>query len=168
MIEDKVLFKNKFLNWNDVTKSVDSICADIILSNIQIDSILGLSRGGLIPAVMIANQLGVSRVYSYGLRSYSNKTGGDVMTYQHCGAGDISGEHVLIVDDISDRGESLGYVKNQLTMKLFDQSDINFHTCTVCKKPHTNFEPTWNGLVVDNDEWVIFPWESDEIKPSDK
>lgn len=158
--------KVKALSWSDITKSVDTICDNILKSDITFDSILGLSRGGLVPAVMIANQLGVSEVYSYGLRSYSNRTGGEIRTYQYCGPDDVCGKHLLIVDDISDRGESLGYVKNKLLAKTLTQPEKNIHTCTICKKDHTDFEPTWIGMSVENDEWVIFPWEADDIKPS--
>ena len=170
MIESKVLFKNRTLDWSDITKNVDKICAEILKSEVNIDCVVGLSRGGLIPAVMIANQLGVNKVYSYGLRSYSNKTGGDIQTYQFLDSGDVGHvEHVLVVDDISDRGETLGYVKKQLCKPTpTTYKHLMIHTCTLCFKPHTDFIPTWYGESVDNDDWVIFPWEADERKPGSK
>lgn len=163
-----VKYKTKVISWEQITQHVDKICNDIIRSDVQIDTILGLSRGGLVPAVMIANQLGINYVYSYGLRSYSDKTGGDIQTYQLAGSDEVKGEHILVVDDISDRGETLGYVKRRLCKPThMPWRYKNIHTCTICVKPHTDFSPTWHALDVENDEWIIFPWEADEQKPSD-
>jgi len=162
------LFKHRLLDWQDVVKSVDKICKDITRSEASIDTILGLSRGGLVPAVMIANQIGINKVYSYGLRSYDNKSGGDIQTYQLAGSDTVRGEHILVVDDISDRGETLGYVKKQLCKPThMPWSYKNIHTCTLCVKPRTDFLPTWHAVDVEDDEWVIFPWEADGVKPSD-
>lgn len=161
--------KHHVITWDDVVKHVDKICDDILRSDVEIDCILGLSRGGLVPAVMIANQLDIDHVYSYGLRSYSNKTGGDIQTYQLAGSDTVRGEHILVVDDISDRGETLGYVKRQLCKpSIRPWTYKNIHTCTLCVKPRTDFSPTWHAVDVDDDEWVIFPWESDGIKPKDR
>lgn len=163
------LYKHRMISWEDITKYVDKICSDILKSEATIDTILGLSRGGLVPAVMIANQLGIDHVYSYGLRSYSGKSGGDIKTYQLAGSDTVQGEHILVVDDISDRGETLGYVKRQLCKPSnMPWTYKNIHTCTLCVKPHTDFLPTWHAQDVENDEWIIFPWESDDRKPSDK
>lgn len=158
--------ETRVLGWCDIIDSVDKICNDIISSEIDIDGIVGLSRGGLVPAVMIANQLNIPKVYSYGLRSYDGKDGGTIKTYQWLGGGYVDSECILIVDDIADRGESLGYVKRQLCQPSslpYKHKDI--HTCTICTKPHSNFSPTWTGVHVENNEWVIFPWEADEVKP---
>jgi len=161
--------KHHVISWSDVVKHVDKICNDIIRSDVEIDAILGLSRGGLVPAVMIANQLDIDEVYSYGLRSYSNKTGGDIKTYQLAGSETVKGDHILVVDDISDRGETLGYVKRQLCKPThMPWTYKNIHTCTICVKPKTDFLPTWHAVDVEDDEWVIFPWESDACKPKDR
>ena len=46
--------KNKiYLSWDDVSQLVDTLCEKIITEQPNIDSVFGLARGGLIPAVMV-------------------------------------------------------------------------------------------------------------------
>lgn len=163
-------FKTRIVDWDQISKSIDKICKDMIMSDVKIDSVIGLSRGGLIPAVMLANQLGVRQVYSYGLKSYSKKTRGDIETYQHVHADSITGDNIIVVDDISDKGETMGYVKRQLCSsdRLTPWKHKNIHTCTLCIKEHTDFLPTWYDFTLESDEWVIFPWETDENKVNKK
>ena len=61
---------------------VDDLCTQISTSYIKFDSIYGLQRGGLIPAVMISHKLGIPMVET------------------------IKSSNTLIVDDICDSGET--------------------------------------------------------------
>lgn len=156
---------HKGLSWSDVQELVDKVCAEIILSDIDISCIVGLSRGGLIPAVMIANQLGIREVYSYGLKSYNNeKSPESIKTYQYFHPEYLHGQDILVIDDISDRGESLGYIKTKFESNSRDK--LNIHTCTLTIKEHTDFIPTWFGSSIPNNCWVVFPWEADGLKPN--
>lgn len=48
-----------YLSWDDVNQLVDKLCAQITKSEIPVKSVLGLKRGGLIPAVMVSHKLGL-------------------------------------------------------------------------------------------------------------
>lgn len=70
------------LSWDDVSTAVDKVC-EIILPEIgNVDSIHGISRGGLIPAVMISHKLSIPYV-------------------------DVIGRNTMIMDDICDSGVTL-------------------------------------------------------------
>ena len=71
-----------FVYWDDISVLVDELCSTIISSGVQIKSITGIERGGLIPAVMISHKLNIP---------YVNKINKDT----------------LVVDDICDSGETL-------------------------------------------------------------
>ena len=71
-----------FVYWDDISILVDELCSTIISSGVQIKSITGIERGGLIPAVMISHKLNIP---------YVNKINKDT----------------LVVDDICDSGETL-------------------------------------------------------------
>ena len=47
-----------YLSWDDVQRLVDKLCEKIITELPNIDSIYGIKRGGLIPAVMVSHKLG--------------------------------------------------------------------------------------------------------------
>ncbi len=71
-----------FVYWDDISVLVDELCSTIISSGVQIKSITGIERGGLIPAVMISHKLNIP---------YVNKINKDT----------------LVIDDICDTGETL-------------------------------------------------------------
>lgn len=71
-----------YLGWDDVNDLVNTLCEKIITEQPNIDSIFGLKRGGLIPAVIISHKL--------------NLPWSDVML-----------PNTLVVDDICDTGVTL-------------------------------------------------------------
>lgn len=71
-----------FVYWDDISVLVDELCNTITSSGVQIKSITGIERGGLIPAVMISHKLNIP---------YVNKINKDT----------------LVIDDICDSGETL-------------------------------------------------------------
>jgi hypoxanthine phosphoribosyltransferase len=77
-----------YLTWKDIEDAVESIAYRIKTSNIKIDSISGLPRGGLIPAVMLSHKLNIP------LHSLSTPPG-----------------NILVVDDICDSGKTLSQFK---------------------------------------------------------
>lgn len=82
-----------YLSWDDITTLVDTLCEQISQSDIKIASVIGLKRGGLIPAVMISHKLNIPYVH------FANST-------------------TLVVDDICDTGETLSNLALPLTAVL--------------------------------------------------
>ena len=71
-----------FLDWEEIEKCVEILCTKIFMDYPNIDSVMGLPRGGLIPAVLISHQLGLPLVLH-------------------------PGKNTLVVDDINDTGHTL-------------------------------------------------------------
>jgi len=58
------------LEWIHVTMCVEAMVRLMQADGFQPNMIVGVARGGLIPAVMIANAMDVRRVRSFQLMSY--------------------------------------------------------------------------------------------------
>ena len=82
-----------YLSWDDISQLVDTLCEKIITEQPNIDSVFGLKRGGLIPAVMISHKLGLPW--------------SDVML-----------PNTLVIDDICDTGDTLNMLQTPLTAVL--------------------------------------------------
>ena len=148
-------------------KYIEKACRDIAdqIKHSPPATIIGLSRGGLIPAVTLANMMGVREVYSIGIASYDSgydsteNQQGSLRTYQkipvNC-PGMTNGETVLIVDDISDKGNTLQCVVNNVR----DIFNKQVQTATIFTKHGTTFIPDYHHKQVTSDEWVVFPWEN--------
>jgi uncharacterized protein len=48
-----------YVSWNEIDELVNSLTQQISQSEIEIENIFGLQRGGLIPAVMVSHKLGI-------------------------------------------------------------------------------------------------------------
>jgi len=118
-----------FLTWDEVEELVDRIATRITNEFSNITHIYGIPRGGLIPAVMLSHKLGIPLT----------DNGYETLT-------------TLIVDDISDSGE---------TLKEWE----GLNTAVLLHKPHTSCSvPTINGNIHRGNEWIIYPWEQDDSK----
>ena len=109
--------KKQYLTWEEVDSLTDNIASQIRLEFKNVDSIYGIPRGGLIPAVILSHKLGLP---------YSDK-----LTLTS-----------LIVDDISDTGE---------TLKEFE----GYTTAVLLHKPHTSESvPTTYGESYEKNEKI--------------
>jgi uncharacterized protein len=90
-----------FVYWDDINILVDELCSTIISSGVQIKSVTGIERGGLIPAVMISHKLNIP---------YVNKINKDT----------------LVVDDICDSGETLKNIVAGYTATLHYKKTASF------------------------------------------
>ena len=138
-------------------KSIMSHCIKIVKElkdrypNILDYEIVGLSRGGLIPSVIISNMLNIRKVYSIGLRTYADQEkASNAEIYQ---VPDISSmQKILLIDDISDSGDSFISIKEMLVNK-------EVVTVSLFLKKRTKFIPDIYSKKAKDASWIVFPWE---------
>lgn len=65
------------------------------------------------------------------------------------------GDHVLIVDDISDKGATFNHVTHTYMSKLA----CEYTTLSLFIKPETAHIPDIYHESISQDRWVVFPWE---------
>lgn len=111
------------------------------------ESIVAITRGGLVPAAIVARELEVRIIDTVCIASYDEQTQGDMQVLKAV-AGD--GERVLIVDDLVDTGRTAAVVR-----KMLPQA----HFATVYAKPAGR--PLVDTFVteVSQDTWIYFPWD---------
>ena len=156
-----------WITWHDVLELCDKLVDSINESNFKPKHIVGLSRGGLIPATIIANQLRVREVYVHGYHSYDDQTNmrdpdnphgvmyQDVVPdlMRNC-----QGREVLIVDDLCDEGITMLGLLRRLEKKFADGA-VKVKCAALYCKQHSKFQPIYTGERVGND-WLVFPWET--------
>lgn len=151
----------RFYGWRHVDRACNNLACkyDHFLPR----RIIALARGGLVPATIIANKLGVRHIHSLGLASYEMSSDGierpgEFNLYQalptnapRMNPDDV----VLIVDDISDKGTTFKYAKEYI--KQIVGGTVVTMSLTI--KPETQFKPDYYDEVVDQEQWLVFPWE---------
>ena len=109
----------------------------ILSSNTDIEYVTGVPRGGLVPAVMLSHYMNKKfKSYNEVIEMTNNVR-----------------QKVLVVDDISDSGET-----------LYKAETFGFQTATLTVRHSTIFIPDFYGERIEDDRWLVFPWEREDSK----
>jgi len=111
--------------------------------------IIAVTRGGLVPAAIVARELEVRMIETACIASYDGNRQGSLNILKSAPeAGD--GEGWLIVDDLVDTGETAKTLRNMLPKA---------HFATAYAKPAGR--PLVDTFVteVSQDTWIFFPWD---------
>lgn len=112
--------------------------------------IVAVSRGGLIPAAIVARELECRLVESISVVAYQDENRGEpVVLKPPTAAGD--GEGFLIVDDLVDSGVTARVVRALLPRAHF--------ACLYAKPAGRPLADSWVAEVP-QDTWVLFPWDT--------
>ena len=145
------------LSWADIEDACRKISVEIASRGIGDYMLIGISRGGLVPLRMLSDFISAQELSTLQVRFYEDigKTRGEpevVLPVQ----GDVSGRNVILVDDISDTGESIIAAREHLKKK----GAMDIVVATVSMKTHTKLVP--DIYAFETTAWVIFPWEVQE------
>jgi len=139
-------------SWDELYILLTEI-AGSIRAEYEPEVIIGVARGGLIPARIAADLLDVPTIGIIGVAFYEDvgqRMRRPVVTQPL--SIPAEDKRVLIVDDIVDTGESLAFVVAELERRAKE-----LRTATVYRKPWTQFTPDYYAR--ETDAWVVFPWE---------
>ena len=132
-----------YRSWDDIYSAVQIIKTMLEGSGFKPDAIVGIRRGGVIPAALLAGMCNCRFIdVEAGVFDVAHFTG-----------------NVLIVDDISDTGATfLALIKSS----GFDSTRMR--TACVIQNKGSKFISTYFGSMIDKRKdncWIVFPWEDD-------
>ena len=113
--------------------------------------IVGVARGGLIPAAIIARELSVKLVDTVCVTSYTVRTQGEATVLKEVHSED-QGRDWLIVDDLVDTGKTAQVVRGLLP---------NAYFATVYSKPEGRPYVDTYVMEMTQDTWILFPWDAE-------
>jgi len=126
-----------FYSWEWLDKVIMELGETILSSSTEIEYVTGVPRGGLVPAVMLSHYMNKKfKPYNECLEMTNNAR-----------------QKVLVVDDISDSGET-----------LLKAETFGFQTATLTVRHSTIFYPDFYCDKIENDSWLVFPWEREDSK----
>ena len=161
--------KRKISN-DDIQRLVNKLCRDISLSKWRPDYIVGLTRGGVIPAVMISHYFNVP-MHSLNVSLRDSDMGPESNCWM---AEDAHGymdspKRILIVDDINDSGATFNWIKEdwELSCRGEDRWKHVWGESTRFAVLFENVSSEFGNVTyfaeeinkAEKDVWIDFPWE---------
>ena len=153
------------LSWDELNALVAHLADQIRIDGVP-DIVVGVLRGGMVPAVMLAHQLGVRAVRGVEItHTLTDQPNGakssDPTLVNPTSVGEINGADVLLVDDVAGSGETAAAATNLLSPRagrvrsaVLVVNTINWNVAN-SSAPYAALDylgTTCNG-------WVRFPWE---------
>jgi uncharacterized protein len=143
--------------WAEIDRWADSVADRVRDAGAVPDTIVGLTRGGWVPGRLLCDRLGVDRLVSLRAQHWgvtATRTGAAALTEGL--SGPVRGRAVLVVDDITDTGDSLALAVDHVRARR----PSRIESATLLHITGARHVPTYYGEEVARSEWawVVFPW----------
>lgn len=156
-----------YVEWHQFNLWIDHLAEKIKLSNWQPDYIVGITRGGLIPATILSHRLKCP----LETLKVSLRDGGEPEHNCWMSEDAFDGKKILIVDDLNDSGATINWI-------MHDWKDM-------CKPSHPSWDDKWGNTIrvavlfdsvesgskhkpdyhihtlTEPKPWIVFPWENE-------
>ena len=134
------MIKKHYYSWQDVEKMCVQIVTQMYADNWRPDYIVGITRGGNVPATILSNMLGIRcEALKVSLRDDGSDIGPesncwmaeDAFGYNYPEETGVTGarwdtklrKNILIVDDINDTGATFNWIKQDWMSSCFPHED---------------------------------------------
>lgn len=177
--------KKVYYTWRQVQGAVLEIARQMHEHNWRPDYIVGITRGGAIPAVLLSQYTGIPmRPLQVSLRDSQDCVSDLGMAEDAIGAVPIEdsakwggSKHVerlkkkiLVVDDINDSGATINWIKKDWPSGCYPDSDEwnqvwgdNVRFAVLTHNFASEFKDpdyyVWNVNKAEDDCWLVYPWE---------
>ncbi|WP_010916518.1 phosphoribosyltransferase [Thermoplasma volcanium] len=149
-------FKATLVTWEDIDRWCGKISRDVA-DTFKVDTIIGIARGGVVPARILSDRLWVKDMLSVKTEHWgltATKDGEAVLKTKI--DTDLRGRKVLVVDDITDTGESMSVAYNYIKSLHPDE----LKSATMLHINRSKYVPDYYAELITekNWAWFIFPW----------
>lgn len=153
-----------YLTWGAIGGATQTLAEQVTAGGMP-QVVVGIVRGGMIPAVWLAHRLGIRDVRTVEV----TRTTGDGINAAKtvvpavrnpASLGDLTGLDVLLIDDIAGSGATLARTADLLR----DRAPARVRTAVLTVNRANWTQEADPDRVIDyivslNDTWIVFPWE---------
>ena len=165
--------KKIYHTWQDVEGQTQEILRQIHASDWRPDYVIGLTRGGLVPANLISQYLDCRmETLKVSLRDGGECESNLWMAEDAFGHMRETPKNILIVDDINDTGATLNWIKNDWPAGCFPNDphwsyvwgrNVRVACLYDNESSGSELDVSYSAVNINKaaeDVWIVFPWES--------
>ncbi|WP_194755912.1 xanthine phosphoribosyltransferase [Aliidiomarina indica] len=138
-----------FVSWEELHRATRELARRQLPAE-QWRGIIAVSRGGLVPAAILARELNIRLVESVCVRSYAHQSQSakpEMLKDVSCSE---DGAGFIVIDDLVDTGNTLRFLRERLPKAKF---------ITVYAKPDGLPLVDEYEADIDQNTWIHFPWD---------
>jgi len=145
----------ELVTWGQVCRLCRELAQKIRAAGFKPDMIVAIGRGGYVPSRILADQLGLMELAGIRIEHYHGAHKGAVARVRQPLAMDLSGRRILLVDDVSDTGDTFDVALAHLR-GLGPAEQIR--TAAIHHKIVSRIEPDFFARKIVKWRWIIYPW----------
>jgi uncharacterized protein len=147
-----------YVSHEDFVSDVRAVAQKVAKDVWQPDYVIGIGRGGLVPAVYISHQLDLPMLsvdHSSKVPGFADELLGKVAEKSR------DGTKLLVIDDINDSGGTIEYIRRLLAAVGCDAGNLRFAVLISNSRSKVSVD-YWSRTIDRNGDkrWFVFPWEA--------
>ncbi len=164
-------FNRRNISWNEIDSWIELLRKSVTDSNYKPDVLVGVTRGGLIPVVLLSDKLDALRVLTITVRHWPvpGKMMEEAQVTQDFEE-DLSGKRILLVEDIADTGKSfhaaIDHIRRRNKPAEIRTAALQYASDTSSYKPDYYAEEFQKKIGDGKSIWVTYPWTIEEDNKS--
>jgi hypoxanthine phosphoribosyltransferase len=145
----------QLVSWDQFALLSRQLARIIHTSWFRPDVIVAIGRGGYLPARMLSDYLNVFDLASMKIEHYYGVRRQKLARIRYPLSAEVEGRHVLLVDDVTDSGETF-HVASQHLRERGERAELK--TAVLHHKTVSGFAPDYYAEEVSTWRWILYPW----------
>jgi len=143
---------NVYISWDELHRDTRLLCRELLRLGRAWKRLVAVTRGGLIPAAIVARELDLRLVETICVVTYRGAEAQEQGEAEVLHRPDGDGTDTLLIDDLVDTGRTARAIRAALPKATF---------ATVYAKPEGRLETDICIREVPQTTWIRFPWDTE-------
>lgn len=144
-----------YVSWDEAVELCYRLAMKIASSGFRPDAIVAVLRGGVVPALIVSDVLGVDRFYAVRARHWGiAEEVYETPLVEQLPQGKLEGARVLVVDEVADTGKTL----RQVVEEVEKLGPAEVRSAVLHLKPSSVYTPDYYVEKLGRWVWIFYPW----------
>lgn len=152
-------FPCELISWEQFDELTQKLLEQIVADGFVPDLIIAIARGGYLPGRLLSDRLDLFDLDCIRIEHYQGIHKSLQARVRYPLSAEISGRQVLLVDDVSDSGDTFEVALEHLNQKGIAAA---IRTAVLHHKFTASYRPDYRAIDLREWRWIIYPWAVQE------